>query len=239
MRKLGIIHDFKNTPIPGTLNMIEKTNFLCGKGMDIQDEIRVRSINMWKNDAMSADFNYDQFEGLKKDSILSAFIAKDQTQTEKDTLTKWVFEIDMKKILREYLYSQIYTDNSFSDFHFIPSGNVINNNPSLACYNYIDNNILSRYKLKEFVLWTQYYELKQNKVDYAISNPLSVVSYPLLKQTPIYSFFAKPKSDPDKNKAVVSTKEFNEGILDVTYKQEKSSQYFTFLYYYDIIFFKQ
>ncbi len=237
MRKLGTIRDFKNTPLPGTLNMLEKTNFLCGKGMDIQDEIRVRSINMWKNDALSADFNYDQFEGLKKDSIMSTLIAKDQTQAEKDTLTKWVFEINLKKILREYLYSQIFTDNVFSDFHNISPENVINNNQSLACYDYIDKNILSRYKLKEFVLWTHYYELKQSKVDYALSDS-SIVSYPLLKQTPIYSFFAKPKNDPDKSKSIVSTKEYTEGILDVTYKQEKSSQYFTFLYYYDIIFYK-
>lgn len=237
MRKLGTIRDFKNDPIPGTLNMIEKTNFLCGKGMDIQDEIRVRSINMWKNDSNAADFNYDQFEGLKFDSIIKTSIAKDQTQNEKETLTKWVFEIDVKKILREYLYSQIYTDNKFSEFHLLSSDNVSNNNQSKACYDYIDNNLLSRYRLKEFVLWTKFYELKQNKIDYALMDG-SIKTINLLKNTPVYTFFAKPKADPDKNKAVISTKEYAEGLLDVTYKQAKSSQYYTFLYYYDIIFYK-
>lgn len=236
MRKKGIVQDFKNQPIPGTLNMIEKTNFLCGKGMDIQDEIRVRSINIWKNDLNLANYNYDSFEGLKHDSIISANIAKDQSQIEKDTLTKWIFEIDIKKILREYLYNQIYTDNSFSDFHNIDPLNVTNNNQSQACYDYIDSNLLSRYKLKEFILWTKYYELKQGSVQF--STDTTPININLLKNVPVYSFYAKPKSEADKNKAVIATKQFNEGILDVTYKQEKSSQYYTFLYYYDIIFYK-
>ena len=47
MKKSSIVKDYKYIPEPGTLNMFEKTNFITGKAMDIQDEIRIRKINVY------------------------------------------------------------------------------------------------------------------------------------------------------------------------------------------------
>lgn len=226
MKKSSIIKDFKLIPEPGTLNMKEKTNFLTGKAMDIQDEIRIRRINVYDFD------NYDTLEGLKGDSIINMSIDNNQSETEKNTLTKWILEIDSKKLLREYLFDQMYTNNIFSDFHKFTPEIVISNKQGQACYEYIDNNILSRYKLKDFILWTKFYELKLGKTT---SNP----SFDLLKNNPIYTFYAKPSlSIADNEKSSISIKEYADGLLDINYKQTKSSQTHTFLYYFDAVFYK-
>lgn len=224
MRKRGIVKDFKNQAIPGTLNQIEKTNFLTGKCMDIEDEIRVRTIDVWNN-------NIDRYSQLKEHRILSINIAKDQTQADKDSLTKWVIELDTKNLLRDYLYNEIYTENSHSVFNLLTNDIVDNSNTSLACYSYIDNNLINRYGIKEVIFWTKYYQLNLSVTP--DSNQI-----PLLKQSPVYSFYAKPTSDSDKNKSIISTKTYTDGLVELNYKQSKSSQEYTFLYYYDIIFYK-
>lgn len=226
MKKSSIVKDYKYIPEPGTLNMHEKTNFITGKAMDIQDEIRIRKINVYDST------NYDNLEGMKSDCIISMSIDNNQSETEKNTLTKWILEIDSKKMLREYLFDQIYTSNIFSDFHKFTPDIVSSNKQGQACYEYIDNNILNRYKLKDFILWTKFYELKLGKTT-------SIPSFDLLKNNPIYTFYAKPSlSTADSEKSSVSIKEYADGILDVSYKQTKSSQSHTFLYYFDAVFYK-
>lgn len=224
MRKRGIVKDFKNQPIPGTLNQIEKTNFLTGKCMDIEDVIRVRTIDTWNN-------NIDRYSQLKENKINQFFIAKDQTAADKESLTKWVINIDTKSLLREYLYNEIYTENTHSVFNLLTNDIVDNNNKSLACYSYIDNNLLSRYGIKEVIFWTKYYELN-------LSVTPDTNKIPLLKQNPVFSFYAKPLNNADAQKSIISTKTYNDGLVELSYKQSKSSQQYTFLYYYDIIFYK-
>ncbi len=230
MRKTGIIKDFKTKPQPGTLNQIEKTNFITGKGMDIQDELRVRSLDMWTA-SPGMQNQYDQFEQLKQSAIKNVEMAKDQTDADKIGLTKWVLEIDSKYLLREFLYNQIFTENPSSAFNKLTSEIAANSKVNSACYNYIDANVLDRYAVKEIVFWAKYYELKYNTTP-------DTNAFPLLKQNPIFTFYAKPDRDADKNKSITSTKTYSDGLVELSYKQTKPSQYYTFLYYYDVIFYR-
>lgn len=230
MRKNGIIKDFKNKTEPGTLNQVEKTNFITGKGMDIQDELRVRSLDIWTASAGKSD-HYDQFEQLKETAIKTVAMAKDQSEADKIGLTKWVLEIDTKYLLREYLYNQIFTENQSSAFNKLTGAVAENAKVNQACYNYIDANVLDRYAVKEVIFWAKYYELKLNVTP-------GTNAFPLLKQSPIFTFFAKPDINADKDKSIIATKGYNDGLLELSYKQVKPSQYYTFLYYYDIIFYR-
>lgn len=221
MRKYSLIKEYRQSSLNGTFNMHEKTNFLCGKGMDIQDEIRLSSI--------SATTGLDKYDDIKKLGIKSIEIEKNQTQQEKDNLTKWKLTLDGNLLLTEYLYHEIYTDNYFSVFKGINDNIVKNKKTNIACYDYIRLNLLDRYKIKEVILWATYYDLK-------LGFTPGTEQIQLLKQTPVYDFSAKPTTTPDDDKQTVSVKTYTDGIIEVDYKQTKTSQQFTFLYYFDIIF---
>jgi len=226
MRKRPIIEDFKYAPTYGTFNMMEKTNFITGKGMDIEDAIRIRSLDVW-------NLNNDSLTGMKESSIVSMAIAQNQTQADIDTLTQWTLTIDSNDLLREYLYEQIYTQNVNSAFSALTPNYAIDKRPSNSVYAYIDDNLVPRYTVNTFVMWAQYYLLSESQTPGV--NPI-----PLLKQSPVFSFTAKPDGATDAiidaKSETTAIKSYTDGTLEVSYKQTKSGQYYIFLYYYDIIF---
>lgn len=252
MKKSSIVKEYNNFPVHGIYNMQEKSNFLCSKMMDIEDEIRIsynftpNSIidnNSTVNNEILKSLNNISYNTIKEDAIILN-IDKTQTEQESNNLTKWVFNFDSKKILREYLYNEIYTLNPYSPFKQINS-NILNNiKISTLCYDYIDKNILNRYKLKSFILWTAYYELKNNIVPGSGGNTELNPSIKLLYKTPTFSILSVPNtsttntvtSDIDNQKEAISLKEYNNGEYEIYYKQTRSSQYYTFLWYYDVIF---
>ena len=229
MRKDSIVRDFKNIPIGGIINMQEKTNFLCGKMMDIEDTIRITS-----------KATTDIYDPIKFESILSFLPDPKQSITDSNELTQWLIEFDSKSLLREYLYNEIYTDNPFSVFKQLDSNLISGNKNNLACYDYIDKNIINRYKLTDFIFWTQFYELKELTIPGSGSSPEDPIIN-LLYKTPVYNYRAK---DIDTKKQSVNIKEFANGTTEIIYKQNvtgtnqkiASSQYSTFIYYFDVVY---
>lgn len=233
MRKYPIVKEFKLLNRPGILVMKEETNILTGKMMDINDIIRV-TYSMTSDDISSPfieDINKTSYDSYKQDAIKSFEIAKNQTDNEKENLTKWLIKLDSKHILREYLFNEIYTFNPHSVFKQM--NNILPDNKiGDYCYEYIDKNILNRYKVKEILLWVQYFDLKQTKVPgsgIGLYNP----TIELLQYNPKFTFHA---IDDDDKKATIATKEYVDGTIDIGYQQDMSSKFYTFIYYYDIIF---
>lgn len=260
MKKDSIVKDYINVPISGVYNMKEKSNMLCSKMMDIEDIVRI-SYNFTPGDIMdinnvstlTADTIISTSSLLdishtfaKEKAIKTLYLDKSQTKLDSDTLTKWIFEFDSKFLLREYLYNEIYTLNPQSPFRQIPILNIPGNKINKLCYDYIDKNIMDRYRLKEFILWTAYFELKSNTVPGTGSDTILNPTINLLYKTPVFSFNAIPntgsgtssttQTDIDKQKETIALKQYNDGLYEISYKQKKSSQYYTFLYYYDAIF---
>lgn len=257
MKKESIVKDYKNVPVSGVYNMKEKSNFLCSKMMDIEDTIRI-SYNFTSSNIqdtltlapgplaiqkvfLKSLLNISH-SFIKQDAIKSLHVEKSQTELDSNNLTKWIFEFDSKRLLREYLYNEIYTLNPQSPFKLIPTNDIPGNKINTLCYDYIDKNIMDRYRLKEFILWTSYFQLKDNTVPGTGSDPVLNPVINLLYRTPVYSINALPninstvQADIDKQKETVALKEYNDGVYEISYKQTKSSQYYTFLWYYDVIF---
>lgn len=228
MRKDSIVKEFKNIAVSGVNFMPEITNFLCNALMDIDDEIRI-TYNYDKSTQVAAinEYNIFDYNDLKTQSIILK-LDTGQIKLDSDNNTKWVFTLNTKKILREYLYNEIHATNINSPFNSIPNNLIPNNKLNELVYSYIDNNILSKYRLKDFILWTEYYELKNNTV------PGTTI--PLLYKQPQFTHFAIPTNNPDTQKKIVNFKPYNDGIYDISYIQERSSKYFTFIYYFDVIF---
>lgn len=255
MKKNAIVKDYANIPVSGVYNMKEKANMLCSKMMDIEDVVRI-SYNFSPGDMpilltvtrrpQAISLLNISNSSVKERAVKSLKIDKEQSALDTGSLTKWVFEFDSKYLLREYLYNEIYTLNPQSPFRLIPKDNIPGNKISKLCYDYIDQNILDRYRLKEFILWTTFHELKNNVVPGTGTDPVLNPEIKLLYQKPVYSFNAIPnigggtssstQPDIDKQKETVSLKQYNDGMYEVYYKQKKSSQYYTYLWYYDAIF---
>lgn len=239
MRKDTIVRDYVQVPVTGINNMQEKTNMLCGKMMDVEDLIRI-SYNYTiadltnfntTNSSHNVSYNF-----VKQNAIKKLYLDPTQNTLDKNNLSKWIFELDTNYLLREYLYNEIYTNNPHSPFKLIRPEDLPNKKVNQMCYDYIDKNILSRYRLKEFILWTSYFELKLGSVPGTGTNTLNP-ELKLLYQTPIYSYTAIPAIEPvDSQKKTVATKPYTDGMYEISYKQEKSSQYYTFTWYYDAIF---
>lgn len=257
MKKNSYVEDFKNINVSGVYNMQEKSNFLCSKMMDIEDTVRI-SYNFTASDVENTPTNLFVAQRVifaqsllnvshsyaKQEAIISLVPDKTQTDLDSNNLTKWIFDFNAKSLLREYLYNQIYTLNPHSPFREIPLTDIPGNKINQLCYDYIDKNVLSRYKLSDFILWTSYFELKNNTVPGSGTDAVINPVINLLYKTPVYSFNALPantttnsiQADVDKEKETVSMKQYADGTYEISYKQTKSSQYYTFLYYYDAIF---
>ena len=229
MRKDSIVRDFKNIPVGGVINMQETTNFLMSKIMDIEDTIRV-----------SSSATTDIYDPIKFASILSITPDPKQNSTDANQLTQWLIEFDGKNLLREYLYNEIYTDNPFSVFKQLDSSLINGNKNNLACYDYIDKNLIDRYNLTDFIFWTQFYSLKNLTIPGSGSSPEDPLVN-ILYKTPVYNYRAR---DTDAKKQTVNIKEYADGTSEIAYKQNvtgtnqtiASSQYSTFIYYFDVIY---
>lgn len=252
MRKKAIINDFRNRPYPGSLVMDETNNFMCSILMDIDDEIRITYnynsedlLNLHQNTLeMFSDISYDN---LKRDNITYK-IDENQSSFDNDKNTSWIFNLDAKNLLREYLYNEIYTINNQSPFRKIPENIISSEQISDLCYDYIDKNVLNKYELSEFVLWTKYYDLNLNTVP-GTGTGTGIVGelnerIDILQKTPKFTFFAIPTKtqnnidiiNPDIHKESINIKKTIDDCYDISYKQTKSSQYTTFIFYYDVIF---
>lgn len=251
MRKKSIVTEFNQQPTPGVHVMKEKTNFITGKMMDIEDEIRITynydsSINdtidlagsnpnaQLQNEFVTSLSNMS-YDFHKKNSIVSLLQSDTQSEIENNTLTKWVFKFDSRSLLREYLYNEIYTLNPQSPFRDM--GGILDGNKlSQACYSYINANIIDRYRVKEFILWAEYHELKNNIIPGTGTDPLLNPEIKILYKMPVFSYNAIPNLNPDANQETIATKAYANGMYDIVYKQTKSSQYFTFIYYFDVVY---
>ena len=265
MKKNSIVKDYTNIPVSGVYNMKEKANMMCSKMMDIEDLVRISynfipvkdtNNNIIGLDApkLSLESDINKTKHLtsllnishsyaKENAIISLIVDKTQTKLDADNLTKWIFEFNSIQLLREYLYNEIYTLNPQSPFRQIPVADIPGNKISKLCYDYIDYNIISRYRLKEFILWTTYYELKNNTVPGSGTDAILNPKIDLLYKTPVFSFNAIPSNVTyvnqqmiDNKKETIAMKQYDNGIYDIAYKQTKSSQTYTFIYYYDAIF---
>lgn len=261
MKKNSIVKDYTNTPVTGTANMKEKANFLCSKMMDIEDVVRI-SYNFTPGDiyhpvtktpilTLNGEVEINSLLDIshsysKELAIKSLHLDKSQSELDSNNLSKWIFEFDSKFLLREYLYNEIYTLNPESPFRQIPHNTMTGNKLGQLCYDYIDQNIMDRYRLKDFILWTTYFELKDNTVPGTGTDNVINPKINLLYKTPVFSFNAIPnlgsatssntQSDIDKQKETIALKQYNDGLYEVYYKQKKSSQYYTYLWYYDAIY---
>ena len=237
------IKKYKTIPVKGTFNLIEEKTFFGTKLMDIEDciEITTESIQYFQlsNSAYTQNLGYgyqyytldnsitneelfimDLVKGKEENHKIEKMLQKKEDDKYN---TKWELEIDIKSILMDYLFGKIKNARTFRSLNY---SDFSNNNINETIYEYIEKNILDRYKFDKVELFIKYIEIDNNK---------------------IYNSFTSKQYDPTYNQTVgveeykVTNINMKTNLLlnklvpiTVNYFQIKSGLEYKFDYYFNI-----
>jgi len=237
MKDSLMLKKFETSKVNGTFNLLEEKTFFGTKVMDIEDDIHItdKSIQYFNivNNELSNGYQYTIINNYEEDLVIMDVVEikynnhniKKALQNKQDEIqnTRWEFNIDIKKILTEYLFGKIKEARTFKSLNYT---NFTNRNIDKSIYEYITLNLLDRYEFDTIDLYIKYIDIKDNV---------------------IYSTTALKQFDPQYNQSIelpeykVSNANMQlELYLDklapikVNYYQTEKSSDYKFDYYYNI-----
>lgn len=226
MRRTYISTDYTYTPTSGTFNMIEHKSVFSSKMMDIEDLIEIKSSQIiYYQQTSTEQINLDAellITPITYSPIQSKFdnqtiaIDNNQGSYDKDNLTKWIINVNIKEILIQYIFANIKKERTFEG---ILSNKTKSNSIELAIRQYIIDNLLSRYKLTDIRLYLNY-------------NSLNNISNLRYKTNWNYNI----ATDENLNRKMNVEYSLNKEKATISFRQEKNSKEYSFDYYFDIIF---
>jgi hypothetical protein len=250
MRKNFITKEYTLEPVNGTFNMKEMRTFFASKILELEDVIKVDENNITWSESI------DNTQGLGLDNqnkIFNSFDIKKQNHTiriypnqseaEKNQYTRWEILINIREIIKEYLFASLKRSRAFSG---VTNNKTILNSVNLAIYEYIDLNIFPRIKFFNIDLYVRYYtvsELQDNGVVALRYNNVfrnDLITPPIISGESSLQFQRRS----EQFKESLNVKNFqintdsNKNIATVLFKQTESSARFKFDYYFDIIYVK-
>lgn len=228
MRRTYISPEFKTNNVYGTYNMVEESNFFGAKMLEIEDSILIGNQNIIYYQKLNGEqLDFDTETTLEstiysssedKNSNHKITIDQSQSKYNLDNNTKWIIDIDIKKILSNYLYAEL---KRYRTFEGIKTDMVIYNDVNVAIKKYIEFNVLNRYKLSTIELYVNYTDLRNQ----------NVLRYKNIWNENIY----KPEYKLSK---VQTVSDYNQNKLRVLFNQEKPSSTYKFDYFFNLLFVK-
>jgi hypothetical protein len=160
MRRNYMSPEFINNRVNGTLSMLEESNFFSARMLEIEESILIDNIDLlWYQNQNKEQIDISIESSLlpyvyspSQDKIqnLSLKIDPNDTTIGQRRNTRWIFEINVQKILINYLYATL---KKFRTFEGVKNGQTVYNDIDVAIINYIKINILNRYKFKQIDLY--------------------------------------------------------------------------------------
>lgn len=226
MRRSYISPEYNNTPIYGTFNMIEESNFFGSKMLDVEDSIYISNQNViyyqrsnGEQIDLSAEsslptFVYSASDNMKINHSLN--IDESQFDFQKESNTKWILNVNLKSIISDYLFATL---KRYRTFEGISNSITKTNDVNTSIREYIDKNVLNRYKFSRLDMYISYTDLRnQNVLRYKNTWNQNIISDSNLLK---------------KRQVDIS---FDESELKVLFTQEKPSNLYNFDYYFSIFF---
>ena len=226
MRRTYISPEYQNRAVYGTLNMVEESTFFGAKMLEIEDSISIDNqdiIYYQKLNGEQLDFSVESSlpsfvysSSVNKLDNHTLVIDTTQPSYQLDNNTRWILTIDLKTIITEYLYTTL---KKYRTFEGVKNEMTMFNDVNVAVKNYIQFNVLNRYKFKNIELYVRYQDLRnqsllryKNKWDNTIINP----TYKLVK--------------------LQTETEFDQSSIKINFNQEKPSTTYSMDYYFNILF---
>ena len=226
MRRNYISPEFEHKEVYGTYNMVEESNFFGAKMLEIEDSILINNQNIIYYQMPNGEQLDLSVENTLQSYVYSAsgdkeknhILTIDPTQTEytKENLTNWTLDLNLKGMLANYLFAEL---KSWRTFEGIRTNMNYYNDVNAAINNYINFNVIDRYKLSSIDLYLRYKDLRsQNLLRYKNAWNSEIVS-PTTK-------FTKFQSEMS----------VDGGYAKVTFNQQQPSSLYTFEYFFNLYF---
>ena len=153
MTRSYISPEFKYPPVFGTLNMEEESSFFGSKMLEIEDYITIgdESIVYYQNqnnEQLDLEKEYDFTPALyntvnDKKTNHTLVLDEFQTQLERNNYAKWIMTINIRTLLRNYIFALL---KKYRTFDGIFNEMTINKNVDFSIKEYIERNVINRYK---------------------------------------------------------------------------------------------
>jgi hypothetical protein len=225
MRRSYISPEYYNNNVYGTFNMVEESNFFNAKMLEVEDSINIENsdiIYYQRLNGEQIDFSIESslesyVYSTSDDKFNNHTLTIDESQNsfQLENNTKWIMEINLKNILSNYLYATL---KSFRTFEGVKNDMNRYNDVNVAIRNYIDFNVLNRYKYSSIELYINYNDLRNQ----------SLLKYKNVWNKDISKNYKFTKFQTDT--------EFDGSKVKLTFNQGKPSSNYNFEYYFNILF---
>lgn len=227
MRRTYISPEFNYVPVYGTFNMLEQSSFFGSKMLEIADNIEIKNENIiYYQNAQNEQINLNVESALPqiiydtvadKSSNHTLMLDEAQSEAQKDGFARWIIDIDIKSVLRNYIFASL---KKFRTFEGVQNLMVVNKNVNSSILSYIDNNVLNRYKFSKVELYYKPIDLLTTaSLKYNNKFDVNIEIFP-------NSLFTKFQTETDGE---------NESVR-VTFYQDKPASQFSFNYYFNLYF---
>lgn len=226
MRRTYISPEYQYSNVYGTFNMLEQSSFFGSKMLEIEDSIDIsnQSIIYYQtltneqidisveNSLPSIVYNASDDKKLNHTLVVD----KLQPEYQLNKNTKWVIEINLKDILSNFLFATL---KQYRTFEGVKNNMTINNDVNLSIGDYINKNVLNRYKYKTTEMYIKYRDLRNQNI-LRFKNDWN----PNIEQS------------ENKTPKIQTETAFDDSKLKILFSQEKPSDQYSFEYYFKLIF---
>jgi hypothetical protein len=223
MRRTYISPEFNETPVNGTFNAQEQSNFFSSALIKIQNELSIDNIDIvWYESITGEQLQLlveatgdPIFYSPSDDKLKNHKLYKDQNQSnsQKNSNTKWIIEVSAIEILKNYLFSTLKKSRTIEGLR---NSATIYNDVDLFLKEYIEKNILDKYAFSQTVLYFREKEIIRDQT---------------LKSENNWNTSIREQSNILKNVETVIDRE----KLFIIFNQRDINKY-SFDYYYDLKF---
>lgn len=224
MRRSYISPEYLDSLTYGTFNMVEESNFFSSKMLDIEDIIDINNIDIiWYQNLSNEQLDINLETSInslyyspsvdKKDNH-KLYIDESQSKYQLERNTKWILDIDLKTIITNYLFAILKKNRTFEGIKNIYT---LNNSVDISIKDYINFNVINRYKFKRVDLFISHQNLNSQGLKRYNNNWNP--SLPINSLYNKYDFEILP----------------NESAVKIKFEQQSSSIY-VFDYFYNILY---
>ena len=227
MRRTYISPEFEYKKVFGTFNMKEESSFFGSKMLEIEDvlELTSQSLVYYQNsnseqldldiEKLTLPIVYSVSEDFKENQTL--LIDDSQSEFQKNSNTRYTLTINLETILENYLFATL---KQYRTFEGVSNTMCYSGDVNFSMKQYILKNVVDRYKFNRVELFLNYVDLRDQNIrrfnNTWATNP-SVVAV-----------------ESNKLKNLQTETEYDFSSIKVIFSQEKSSQLFSFEYYFKL-----
>jgi hypothetical protein len=231
MRRTYISPEFNYNRVFGTFNMREESTFFGSKMLEIEDSLDLHNQGI----IYYQSSNFEQIDISIETSLTpivystsddkkinhTLIIDDSQSDSQRNTQTRYIMNIDLKTILKNFLFATL---KQYRTFEGVRNNMCYSGDINTSIKDYIEKNIVDRYKFERVDLFLKYVDLRDQNVR-RFNNIWSIDTDDVSKSE--YQL-----------KRFQTETDFNDSTVKLTFNQEQSSQIYSFEYYFKLFWSK-